>query len=348
MEQVKLTRMFLLSALVWAAPAAGETVILDPGHGGEETGTQSANGVLEKTVVLKISRYAAQILKAKGVSVRMTRTADTDRSLPSRPKLANQRGARVFVSVHANWSPVPSRRGLEVYVIAADSADAEVARLVEREGAHGGKPAAGGSDLSAILGELKLTKAHEDSGRLARRLEASLKQLPGLSPSRGLRQAPFAVLKGARMPAVLVELGYLSNPAQARYLNSDAGQRAVGRKLAQGILRFLRLGPEQIGVIDPAGGHGQQPPGGGEQRAGGLGVPGEEQIERSEQQVGALRLDALVAQLGRPGRGRSDPGEAERARRGLPRRSAPHPRPQQDPQALLQEQELGRPGEQGL
>ena len=238
---------FVALLVVVASAASGGAatrplVVLDPGHGGSESGTRSRKGLLEKHVVLSIAHFTAAELRDRGYRVSLTRETDVDMSHGARVNIANRRSASVFVSIHANWAPVPQRRGIESYILSAEASDKRTAALLRQE--EGVSTAEGldssDGDLSAILGDLAQTHAHADAARLARRIQDSLGGLGGLKPSRGLRQAPFAVLKGARMPAVLVELGYLSNPEQARYLATPQGQREAAARLAKGIASFLR------------------------------------------------------------------------------------------------------------
>ena len=223
------------------AAEARPLVVLDAGHGGSESGTRSAGGTLEKHVVLSITHLTANELRDRGYRVVMTREEDKNLSHGARTAMANSRSAAVFVSIHANWAPVPSRRGIECYILSADASDKRTAALLRREEGTdraAGRP--GASDLSAILSDLAQTRAHAEAAHLARRMQDALGKVEGLKPARGLRQAPFAVLKGARMPAVLIELGYLSNPDQAKFLSRPSGQREVADSLARGIASFLR------------------------------------------------------------------------------------------------------------
>ena len=216
-------------------------VVLDPGHGGNESGTRSNTGTLEKNVVLNIARQTAGALRKRGFRVLLTRTSDVNVSHGARIAMANRRGAAVFVSIHANWAPVSNRRGIESYILSAEASDERTAALIaQEEGRSSISLPSSDSDLSAILGDLAQTQAHAGSARLARKIQDALGRVSGLKPSRGLRQAPFAVLKGARMPAVLVELGYLSNRRQASFLATGEGQDQTAARLAEGIASFLR------------------------------------------------------------------------------------------------------------
>lgn len=231
--------------LLGMGPAsAAPLVVLDPGHGGAASGTKSAAGHEEKVLALAIARVTRARLTRAGVEVRMSRADDRDVSRTARPKLANDLGAEAFVSIHLNHAPDPERRGWETYVLSAAASDALTRRLLAQEEGESfvrSLPISGEghSDLSFILGDLSRGVAHEKSAKLAKAIQDAVSGVSGLLPSRGLRQAPFTVLAGARVPAVLVEVGYLSNERQARFLAKPAGQRAAGRALAKGILAFL-------------------------------------------------------------------------------------------------------------
>lgn len=232
------------------AAAPQGAVVLDPGHGGENLGTQAAARQPEKRIVLEVVRSAAETLRRQGVEVIMTRQDDRHVPIAERRAMATRPDVRAFVSVHANYSPVTERRGVECYVLSSGIVSEEETAIVTQEehepGAGEGRapevPLDAGGATELMLGELLSRHALEQSGRLARMLHDRIAAVPALGPPRGLRQAPFAVLKGLWMPAVLVELGYLSNQAQAQFLSTAAGQRAAGRAIASAVLAFVRDG----------------------------------------------------------------------------------------------------------
>lgn len=228
-----------------AAEAKPAVVVLDPGHGGVHAGTVSKDGAREKDVVLRIARHAKAALEKAGHVVHLTREGDKTLALDARVARANAVGAAVFVSIHNNSAPVPHRRGVETYILSARASDEVAAALLHAEEAeahdeHGFGGGGGGSDLDFILDDLDRSAAQEKSAALAKAVQDRLGKVRGLGPSRGLRQAPFRVLKQASMPAVLVEIGYLSHEAQAKLLASTRGQRAAGQALAKGIAAFLK------------------------------------------------------------------------------------------------------------
>lgn len=247
--------LFALALLVPSAALAAKpgrdapkvhVVVLDPGHGGKKTGTKNAAGVSEAGIVLEIARYARRALEKQGVRVVMTRDDDRHLDLAGRVALANgTEGASAFVSVHANWAAAPERHGSETYILSPNSSDDSTAALVDVENEGGEAPsvaptgASGGGDLDFILQDLQRTTAHQDSALLAKHVEDSVGKVPGLTPSRGLKQAPFKVLRGASLPAALVEVGYLSHPGQGALLATAGGQRAAGEAIARGVVRFL-------------------------------------------------------------------------------------------------------------
>lgn len=232
---------------------AAPVVVIDPGHGGRATGTKTPAGVYEKSIALGVARHAKQYLVSKGIRVVMTRQGDRHVDLGRRASLANQVGAKAFVSIHANYAPVPERRGAETYVLSAEASDDAAAALLhleeggEDDGRFVNVDAFGGGtgerdkgDVDFILADLARSVSHRESARLAKRVQDQMGHVPGLRPSRGLRQAPFKVLRRSRMAAVLVEIGYLSNKRQGTYLATGKGQASTGRAVGRGIELYLR------------------------------------------------------------------------------------------------------------
>lgn len=228
-----------------AGPGEGRLVVVDAGHGGDKTGAKTRAGYDEKAVTLAVARAARDKLVALGFRVIMTRDEDVDVKLADRIQLANRERAAMFVSIHANWSPVSSRSGVETYILSADASDEDAQAVLhlendEEAGAVGAGKRTEGGDLSFILGDLERSQAHQDAAKLAKAVQAAVSGVKGLGPSRGLRQAPFLVLRGAEMPAILVELGYLSNATQGALLASEATQQAAGEAVARGIATFAK------------------------------------------------------------------------------------------------------------
>ena len=236
---LSLTGFTLWLALAGGDPAAGPPrplIALDAGHGGEQTGAVGVCGVREKDVTLAVVQEVARILRESGrADVVLTRERDETVALEDRAQRANAAGAELFVSVHANASPDDTSRGPESFFLSAQAADRRVARLaaIENEGAKTRGRSRG--TLGRILDSLRLSSAHAESQRLAMLVQESLNQR---FPTRGRRvlQAPFVVLRYADMPAVLIEIGFLTNAAECRELGTLAFQRQVAQSIAAAAL----------------------------------------------------------------------------------------------------------------
>jgi N-acetylmuramoyl-L-alanine amidase len=221
-----------------AEPPVVRTVVIDPGHGGEEVGAKGPAGMLEKDVTLAIARkLRAQIVNTLGYQVFLTRDIDVDLPLDQRTAIANNYKADLFLSIHANAHRVRGATGAEVYFLSYQASEEE-RRLVQLEGeAPALATAAPGSDLALILWDMAQSEHLEASSALASRIQEELALAAG-SEGRGVKQAPFRVLVGAAMPAALVELAFISNPEEEKLLASEAWQSKVAIALARGIARF--------------------------------------------------------------------------------------------------------------
>ncbi|HKY33639.1 MAG TPA: N-acetylmuramoyl-L-alanine amidase [Candidatus Polarisedimenticolia bacterium] len=213
-------------------------VVLDPGHGGSEEGAVSRSGLKEKEIVLDIARRLRDRLAGDGYSVALTRDGDEAVDLESRTALANQAGADLFVSIHANASLRSAVHGAETYFLSYGASDEEamsLARLENRSPA--GPGAVRGDDIKAVLWEMAQAEHLASSSRLADIIQTELNGLGGTS-DRGVKQAPFRVLVGAAMPAVLVEVGFVSNDAEEKRLASGDYREQVAAAMASAIDRF--------------------------------------------------------------------------------------------------------------
>lgn len=230
---------FMLALFLALPAAASLRVVIDPGHGGEKDGAIGPEGTKEKDVALAISLGLASILEARGHEVVLTRSNDVSLGLAPRIRLANDRRADVFVSVHANSAPTARARvqGVETYFLSADASDAQALALAEQENADEEEEALPSDPLDFILADLARMEAHVGSSRLAVEIHQRLVRSTG-AHDRGVRQAPFFVLSGARMPAVLVEVGYISHPREERRLVEASTQRRIAEAIADGIEAF--------------------------------------------------------------------------------------------------------------
>lgn len=239
-------------------------VIIDPGHGGRDPGTQSRAGVKEKDLVLDISRRVAKLLKANGeYEVIMTRNNDTLPPLEERTAIANSRGADLFVSIHANASPSRNVRGIETYYLnLATTPDAE--ETAARENAVStGRIAELQGLLHQIMNNSKIAEssdfAHQVQNSMVRNVLASQNKS---SRNRGVKTAPFYVLLGANMPSILVEVSYLSNSEDAKLLSSSQYRQKLAQSIADGIQRYtgsLKKVAARPGVKSTVGNGGKKP-----------------------------------------------------------------------------------------
>ncbi len=217
-------------------------VVVDPGHGGRDPGVVNQTaGLEEKEIVLDVAQRLKRLLDAQeGVSVRLTRSRDEALRLDERVRRAQEAEGDVFLSIHVNGFRSAAARGAEVFFLslsgATDAAAREVAELEN----------AAGLDEEPVYGEIaKLpfgvdliqTDTIERSSRLAEVLLEVLDD-SGLTAARGVKQANFVVLRSCRLPSALIELGFISNPADARRLASADHRQALAETVARGLLAF--------------------------------------------------------------------------------------------------------------
>ena len=239
----------LLLALSAAAPRHGAqpafVAVVDPGHGGEKEGAVGPDGVREKELALQIARRVAARLRKQGGRVVLTRTGDVAVPLAERAALANAVRADLFVSVHLNAMPGAARahaHGVESYFLSADATDASATAVAARENADriAGEAVLDPNDpVSGILQDLADTDALSESSRLAYTLHERLVARLG-AEDRGVKQAPFYVLAGARMPAVLLEVGFVSHAVESRRLATPAYQEQVAEAIAEGVAAWRK------------------------------------------------------------------------------------------------------------
>ncbi|RKH63464.1 N-acetylmuramoyl-L-alanine amidase [Corallococcus aberystwythensis] len=214
-------------------------VVIDPGHGGHDSGAVGKAGTKEKEVALAISKKVADGLREKGLEVVLTRDDDTFIRLEDRAKLANEAHGDLFISVHCNSAATHKLRGIETYTLNT-SADRYSIRLAARENASSEK---GISDLQFILADLATKANTEESSRLANAVQHSL--VTGLSgqydgiKDLGHKEALFYVLLGAKMPAILVETSFLSHAEEEKRLASERYQDEVAKNIVLGVEEFL-------------------------------------------------------------------------------------------------------------
>lgn len=225
--------------LIDLAPAGAlRTIVVDAGHGGSEDGAKGPGGTLEKNVTLAVARRLKGALEARlGARVILTRDGDATVGLDERAALANNNKADLFISLHANASVRSATSGAEVFYLSLDEYGDTAQRV-----AHGDSEAlpvfGGGSrDIELILWEMAQARYIQESAALAQGVEASLRERVPMS-ARAIQQAPFRVLVGANMPAVLVEMGFITNAEQEKRLGSDDFQNMVVQGLVEAVTRF--------------------------------------------------------------------------------------------------------------
>ena len=236
-------------------PAAGlRTIVIDAGHGGDETGAKGAGGTLEKDVTLSVARRLRGAIESRlGVRVLMTRDDDRTVPLDQRAALANNNKADLFLSIHANASVRGALAGAEVFYLGAERYTEDGPR--EGESTAVAMPVFGGGtrEIDVILWETAQAQFIERSAVFAGFIEEALRRTVPMSP-RALQQAPFRALVGAAMPAALVEVGYLSNPDQERQLRSGDYQGRLAQALLDAIVRFdarLRAAQPAVAPVAP-------------------------------------------------------------------------------------------------
>lgn len=208
----------------YVKPASIQTICLDPGHGGKDAGNQ-ASWHYEKVYTLALAAELRDQLRQAGFDVILTRSKDTYVELPDRPGLANRRGADLFVSLHFNATPVGKNEveGPQTYCITpvgASSTDAQ------GEGSNHGPTVANRHEDESLLLAYQIQKS------LVGVLDAN---------DRGVRRARFAVLRDARMPAVLIEGGYMTNPYEGKKIYSTAYRHQMAAAIVKGILAYQKL-----------------------------------------------------------------------------------------------------------
>ena len=214
-------------------------IVIDPGHGGRDPGAM-ANGLKEKDIVLDVAKHLERILESTyGYEVILTRRTDVFLPLEERTAIANTRKADLFVSIHVNAHPNRKVRGQETFYLnlATNEEAMRVAALENATSTHHI------SDLQDILKDLMNNSKIQESSLLARMLQDNLVRGLGRHGYRtrnlGVKQAPFYVLLGAEMPAVLVEISFITNPQEARLLARADYRRDLAREIAVGIAGYV-------------------------------------------------------------------------------------------------------------
>lgn len=215
-------------------------IVIDPGHGGKDPGTCSPSGLKEKDIVLDVALRAAKIIKEKlGCEVILTRDRDVFVPLEERTAIANAKEADLFISIHVNAAPNHEAKGVETYVLDLAS-NKDAMRLAAMENATSAKQI---SDLQSILLDLMQNSKSNESLKLAGLVQE--KMVSGLNkkfsdvPNLGVKKAPFVVLIGAQMPAILTEIAFMSNAEEEKRLKDDAYLADVAKHISGGVAQYV-------------------------------------------------------------------------------------------------------------
>ena len=197
----------------------------------------------EKEVALELAMVLKERLEEAGFEVILTREEDVLIPVWDRAKIANEAGADLFISLHFNAAKARAAKGSEVFFLSQDAGDADAAEVAARENEGAGQPASQDSVVASILDDMAQKAFLQDSEKLAVALQNQLNRLGGIK-ERGVKQAPFAVLRSAAMPAVLVETAFISNPKEEVKLKDPAFLKKVAEAMTQGVRRFFT----QVGI----------------------------------------------------------------------------------------------------
>ena len=221
-------------------------IVLDAGHGGHDTGAVGPGGLQEKELVLDVTRRVARLLEEKlDVKVRLSRDADHFVTLRDRTTYANRERADLFVSIHANAHRESASAGVETYFLSSEATDGTARQVAALENSvvqlekTPARPSGRLDAVKAILWDLAQSEFQQESSRLAEVVQDSVTQSLRI-PNRGVKQAGFYVLGGAAMPAILVEIGFVTNPNEERRLKETKYRDEIARAIFAGLAEYKK------------------------------------------------------------------------------------------------------------
>lgn len=218
-----------------------KVVVIDPGHGGHSMGALGFYGVYEKYVTLQVAQRLGRFLeKRRDIEVVYTRTDDKFVGLKERAEIANQVDAQVFVSIHCNASTSPDVYGIETYYSGIGGEDTHADKVAEMENA--GEALLDIDEdriLKGIVSNLQYNGTLKESAMFAEKIQTSLMKAFPETISRDVRQARFAVLRYAKMPAVVVEIGFITHEVEGRNILISGYQERIAKTIGEAIIEFL-------------------------------------------------------------------------------------------------------------
>jgi N-acetylmuramoyl-L-alanine amidase len=225
-------------------------IVLDAGHGGHDPGATGPSGVMEKDVVLDVTKRAARLVEeGLGVKVALTRSTDVFIPLRERTSFASRQHADLFVSIHANAHPQADSSGVEVYFLSSEASDSQARRTaaLENDAIQLESPASRQKSdlLKSILWDLAQSEFQQESSAMAETVLDSMTRSLSLVP-RGVKQAGFYVLGGAPMPAILIEIGFVTNRKEERKLATPEYREAVARAIYAGLAEYKRRYDQRV------------------------------------------------------------------------------------------------------
>jgi N-acetylmuramoyl-L-alanine amidase len=230
-------------------------IVIDPGHGGLDPGTHGGDGASEKDLVLAVSLQLQRVLLARGYSVHMTRDGDVPVELSQRARIARSWRADLMISIHANWNTNPSIQGLSIYSLSDKGSDVEARALAAKENDAdkliGVDLSGENSGVGSILIDLAQRDTMNKSSHFAEQALTELRRETDILPHKPHRDAGFMVLKAPDVPAVLIELGFLSNPEEARKMQTDGWRARVARAIAAAVDRQFMTAAEARSATAP-------------------------------------------------------------------------------------------------
>lgn len=219
-----------------ALPQPRPLIVLDPGHGGSNTGAVGP-ALTEKSFTLGLALLVEQELVRAGVAVELTRRDDRTLTLRQRSDLANRLGASLFVSLHGNASLSKSQRGFEAFVLTAEAVEG-IAPALRSDGTSFRAGVSG--QVATMLDDIERGATQWEAAELAVSVQRELRAARGSAGDRGVRQDAHHVLLGATMPAILVEAGFVDHAAEGRELAQPATQRALAQAISRAILEHVQ------------------------------------------------------------------------------------------------------------